>query len=108
MSPANVGADGHVLVKADQMDARWSDIVRGDDVGNADTMDFSKVQQLYFTLLTVLIFLLALAKSFGDAATNHSIIGQLPVPDAGFLGLLAVSGAGYLAYKGISHSKDAS
>jgi hypothetical protein len=108
VSPANVGADGHVLVKADQMDARWSDIVRGDDVGNADTMDFSKVQQLYFTLLTVLIFLLALAKSFGDAGTNHSIIGQLPVPDAGFLGLLAVSGAGYLAYKGISHSKDAS
>jgi hypothetical protein len=108
VSPANIGADGHVLVKADQMDARWSDIIRGDDVGNADTMDFSKIQQLYFTLLTVLIFLLAIAKTFGNAAANHSIIGQLPVPDAGFLGLLAVSGAGYLAYKGLSHSKDAS
>jgi len=108
VSPANIGADGHVLVKADQQDARWNDAVLGDDVGNADTMDFSKIQQLYFTLLTILVFLLAIAKTFGDAATNHSVINQLPVPDAGFLGLLGVSGAGYLAYKSISHSKDAS
>jgi hypothetical protein len=108
VSPANVGADGHVLVKADQQDARWSDAIFGDDVGNADTMDFSKIQQLYFTLLTILVFLLAIAKMFGDAATNHSVISQLPVPDAGFLGLLGVSGAGYLAYKSLSHSKDAS
>jgi hypothetical protein len=103
----NIGADGHVLVKSDRLDARWSDVVQGDDVGNADTMDFSKVQQLYFTLLTMLIFLLAAGRMFGDAAKSHTAITQLPVPDAGFLGLLAVSGAGYLAYKGISHSKDA-
>jgi hypothetical protein len=103
----NIGAEGHVLIKSDQQDARWSDLFQGDDVGNADTMDFSKVQQLYFTLLTMVIFLLAVGKMFGEAVKNHGAISQLPVPDAGFLGLLAVSGAGYLAYKGISHSQDA-
>jgi uncharacterized protein (TIGR03437 family) len=52
----NIQNNGHVLTKANLRDARWSDLVRGDDVGNGDTIDFSKVQQLYFTLLTLLIF----------------------------------------------------
>jgi hypothetical protein len=103
---SNVQNDGHVLVKADQTDARWSDLIRGDDVGNADLIDFSKVQQLYFTLLTLLIFGLAVARELVAAATSHNAITALPVPDAGFLGLLAASGAGYLVYKGMSHSKD--
>ena len=118
--------EGHVLVKADQADARWSDLVRGDDVGNGDMIDFSKVQQLYFTLLTLLIFGLSVAKEFTafanaaaklaahlkvkDAAGHpvmQAVIEQLPTTDSGFLGLLAASGAGYLVYKGMSHSKDA-
>jgi len=104
----NIQNNGHVLTKADLADARWSDLVRGDDVGNADMIDFSKVQQLYFTLLTLLIFGLAVAGEFTDSASKNVAIKQLPVPDAGFLGLLAASGAGYLVYKGMSHSKDGS
>jgi hypothetical protein len=103
----NVQADGHILIKATLGDARWSDLVRGDDVGNADMIDFSKVQQLYFTLLTLLIFGLAIAGDFTVSVSKHAVITQLPAPDAGFLGLLAASGAGYLVYKGMSHSKDA-
>jgi hypothetical protein len=124
VSPQNIQNDGHILIKTDQADARWSDLVRGDDVGNGDTIDFSKVQQLYFTLLTLLIFGLAVAKQFiassdiaaklamhqavlgADKQPVTAIISELPVPDAGFLGLLAVSGASYLVYKGMSHSKD--
>jgi hypothetical protein len=117
--------DGHLLVKAHQSDARFSDLIRGDDVGNGDTIDFSKVQQLYFTLLTLLIFGLAVAKQFITSAEIavklaahqavfdannqkiiHAVINQLPTPDPGFLGLLAASGAGYLFYKAMSHSKD--
>jgi len=97
---------GHVLTKANPADARWSDIVRGDDVGNADMIDFSKVQQLYFTLLTLLIFCLAVANQFASVKASE-IITKLPVPDTGFLALLGVSGAGYLVYKGMSHSQDA-
>jgi hypothetical protein len=89
-------------------------------------IDFSKVQQLYFTLLTLLIFGLSVAEEFTafantaaklaahlevkDAAGHQvmqAIIERLPTPDSGFLGLLAASGAGYLVYKGLSHSKDA-
>jgi hypothetical protein len=117
--------EGHILLKADMVDARWSDLVRGDDVGNGDMIDFSKVQQLYFTLLTLVVFGLAVAKEFMNSADialklaahhevldadkhpiTQAIIGQLPTPDAGFLGLLAASGAGYLVYKGMSHSQD--
>ncbi len=101
--PENIRADGHVLTKLNQADARWSDLVRGDDIGNGDTIDFSKVQHLYFTLLTLLIFGLAVAEEFSKA---QGTITGLPVPNAGFMGLLAASGAGYLAYKGLSHSKD--
>ncbi len=122
----NITHVGHVLTKANLADARWSDLVRGDDVGNADMIDFSKVQQLYFTLLTLLIFGLAVTKQFASSAETalrlathetvldadkhpitQAVITQLPVPDTGFLGLLAVSGAGYLVYKGMSHSQDA-
>lgn len=125
--PENIQNNGHILIKADQADARWSDLIRGDDIGNGDTIDFSKVQQLYFTLVTLLIFGLAVAREFVASSglavklaahqtvlgadkqpITNAIISQLPVPDAGFLGLLAASGAGYLVYKGMSHSKDVS
>ena len=105
---ANITNNGHVLTKANQADARWSDLIHGDDVGNADMIDFSKVQQLYFTLLTLLIFGLTVVDEFNKAVTNNNAtISKLPVPDAGYLGLLAASGAGYLIYKGMSHTQDA-
>lgn len=108
VAAANIQSNGHVLTKANLADARWSDLIHGDDVGNADNVDFSKVQQLYFTLLTLLIFGLAVADVFKGAAKAGSAITQLPTPDAGYLGLLGASGAGYLAYKAMSHSQDAS
>jgi hypothetical protein len=103
---ANIQSNGHVLTKVNLADARWSDLIHGDDVGNADMIDFSKVQQLYFTLLTLLIFGLAVGDEFMASAKGGAAITQLPAPDAGFLGLLAASGAGYLVYKGMSHSQD--
>lgn len=110
VAPGNIQSKGHILIKINQTDARWSDLIRGDDVGNGDTIDFSKVQQLYFTLLTLLIFGVAVANKFTTAvaALPKAVIPQLPVPDSGFLGLLAASGAGYLVYKGMSHSQDGS
>jgi hypothetical protein len=121
----NIQNKGHVLTKENLSDARWSDLIRGDDIGNCDTIDFSKVQQLYFTLLTLFIFGLAVAREFTDKATiaiklvaqqivkdasgqqiTHAVISKLPAPDPGFIALLAASSAGYLFYKGISHSKD--
>jgi hypothetical protein len=106
----DIGNRGHVLTKVELKDARWSDLIRGDDVGNADLIDFSKVQQLYFTLLTLLIFAFGVAKEFSAQtdlhADPHAVIPQLPTPDSGMLALLAVSGAGYLVYKGMSHSED--
>jgi hypothetical protein len=122
----DIQSRGHILIKTNQADARWSDLIRGDDVGNGDTIDFSKVQQLYFTLLTLLIFGLAVAREFnaaseiarklaahqavtdanGQSITTQAVISQLPVPDTGFLALLAASGAGYIFYKAMSHSQD--
>jgi hypothetical protein len=108
VAAGNISSNGHVLTKTNLADARWSDLIHGDDVGNADNIDFSKVQQLYFTLLTLLIFGIAVADEFKAAAKAGTAIAKLPVPDAGYLGLLAASGAGYLVYKAMSHSQDAS
>jgi hypothetical protein len=91
---ADVSASGPVVFKATPQDARWADVIRGDTY-DADYVDFSKVQQLAFTVLLVVIYGVALFKLF---AVLQPVSGFPPV-DQGFVALLGLSHASYLAYK---------
>ncbi len=89
---------GHVLVNKDPRLARWSDIVTGEEVGNAAQLDWSRIQMLYFTLTVLVIYGIALGHAFSSAPFGF------PAFDSTMLPLLAISHAGYLGFKAISHT----
>lgn len=91
----NIGNVGHVMMRADQSLARWSDIVSGDEVANAGMVDLSKVQQLLITLLLLGLY----SGMMISAIAARSSLDALPALSQSFIGLLAISHAGYLTYK---------
>ena len=88
---------GCVAGYADSNCASWLDIVTGDEVANAGTVDMSKVQQLLVTLLLLGTYCFLLIRGFATSPA-HGMLG-LPPLSARFIELLAISHAGYLAYK---------
>jgi hypothetical protein len=88
---------GCVTGYADSDCASWLDIVTGDEVANAGTVDMSKVQQLLVTLLLLGTYCFLLIRGFATSPA-HGMLG-LPPLSARFIELLAISHAGYLAYK---------
>ena len=85
---------GEVVRKAKASDARWMDIFRGDTT-DADVVDVSKVQQFAFSLLLVAVYASAIWATLGRAGA----ITAFPAVDSGFVALLGLSHAAYLAYK---------
>jgi hypothetical protein len=97
---APLTAIGNVPAKQGQDDARWSDIVRGDTVAGFANLDISKVQQLAITIVLVLVYAASLYRLFeGLDNSNAKAIPGFPAVDAGFVALLGLSHASYLAYK---------
>jgi len=94
-TPDNIKSMGHVMVRTEQSLARWSDIISGDEVANAGTVDLSKVQQLLITML----LLVAYGGMMVSAIIHQDPLASLPALSPSFIGLLAISHAGYLTYK---------
>lgn len=94
-----VGAVGEVVTKGSVSDARWRDIIRG-DTNDADYVDVSKVQQLAFTILLLAVYGAALFNLLKPIA----LITKFPPVDGGFVALLGLSHAAYLAYKAVPKS----
>lgn len=93
--------DGIVVKRRDGEKPRWSDIVLGDEAGNADAIDISKVQQLLFSVVAVVAYGYLIAQT---AMAAQGYIPTLPHMSNGFLALIGASHATYLAYKGVSHT----
>ena len=55
---------GQVLANKHPRDARLSDLVRGEEIGNFVQLDLAKVQMLFFTAILVLAYGVALGKIF--------------------------------------------
>jgi hypothetical protein len=102
LQPSQVNANGKVFAKTSRDDAQWADLFRGDEVGNADTVDLGKVQQFFVTLLLAGIYLGSIAKIFDE----DGAIQALPPLSEKFVWLLAVSHGTYLASKAAPHTKD--
>jgi hypothetical protein len=92
-------ADTNVPSKLDAGDARWRDIVRGDTLAGYDSVDVSKVQQLAFTVILILIYGSAVYSKMLSADVAAQPFMAFPPVDKGFVALLGVSHASYLAYK---------
>lgn len=89
--------DGRVLTKVNSADARWIDLIMGDYEG-AFYVDVSKVQKLAFTVILVIIYGAGLWGHMAGVAP----IKDFPAVSAGFLALLGISHAAYLADKQIA------
>ena len=92
--------DGLVVKRRSGQRPEWFDVLLGDEAGNADTIDVSKLQQLFLSLVAIAAYGFAIARTLVPAG----VVTSLPDMSSGFLGLIGASHATYLAYKSVSHS----
>ena len=78
-------------------DARWGDLLKGDEVGNAEHVDMGKLQMFFFTFILAVGYGAAIAAIFNSTGP----ITGLPPVDDGMNVLLGISQTGYLASKAI-------
>jgi hypothetical protein len=90
---------GRVYANDSVKDARWINLVMGDYEGAAH-VDISKLQHLALTMLLLLIYGLALWGVIDIGLTpQRGPVSAFPPISAGFLSLLGISHAAYLADK---------
>ncbi len=90
-----------VLSYLSPTDARWADLLKGDETGNGAKVDLGKLQMLMFTF----VLLLAYGTAISAELAGTALITSLPAVDDGLNTLLGISHTGYLASKTISHSR---
>ncbi|MGO8672059.1 MAG: hypothetical protein ACLQVD_11915 [Capsulimonadaceae bacterium] len=86
--------------------ASFTDLFQGDDVGNAGSIDLSKVQMFYFTLILVVGYAFAIGKMFVHGAVPTPAdkplfygYNDFPALSAAAVTLLGISHGGYLGFK---------
>jgi hypothetical protein len=92
--------DNEKATKEDATKASWGDLVRGDRKANEARVDLSKVQMLYFTVVVVLGYAVALGHLF----VNNANFPGFPPLNETIVYLLVISHGGYLTYKQLSPS----
>ena len=96
-------AMGELHANTGAVEARWSDMVRGDTVANFDLADLSKVQMLLTTIVIVLSYaaLVWSIMSMPSAGPVLQVVPSLTLPtfSDGAALALALSNGGYLAGK---------
>jgi hypothetical protein len=101
---APIKPDSIVVQNTSIKDARWADLLKGDETGNATAVDLGKVQMLFFTFIIVVSYSATIARLF---STEGPILGLPPV-DEGMNVLLGISHTGYVAGKSVTQSTTAS
>lgn len=90
--------------------SRWSDLITGEEAANAGQVDVSRLQFLVITFMLLGSYLVLLLRYLGSvggtqiliAAHDHApVFPSMPPVDGTFLGLLALSHGGYLAFKAL-------
>ena len=91
-----------VLRNVSPADARWGDLLKGDESGDAATVDLGKLQMFFFTFVLALGYAVAIAQMLASTAA----VTGLPVVDSTVNTLLGISHTGYLANKTVTHSRE--
>jgi hypothetical protein len=87
-------------------DASFSDMFEGNEIGNTAHVDLGKVQMFFFTVTVAVAYAVAVAKSIHDGQL-YGAEYVFPTLSSGMVALLGISNAGYLANKGVDHTKTA-
>ena len=97
-----------VLVRSDK--PSLLDLIRGEEVGNSDKIDLTRLQNLFFTFILVGTYMASLSVMFTELVTKtpeiENIAENFPIasfPELGSsaIALLTISHAGYLVAKAI-------
>jgi hypothetical protein len=91
---------GTVAINPQIDDAEFANIFRGDEIGNRDQVDISKVQMFFFTIISALSYVVAL---FNMLRTTDVPTG-LPELPPGLIALLTISHGAYLTNKTVDHT----
>ena len=95
--------DSSVVVRNEDIkDARFSDLLKGDEVGDAYSLDLGKLQMFFFTFVLVSGYGAAIYAMFEQGGQ----ITSLPSVQEGVNVLLGISHTGYLASKAATSSKE--
>lgn len=89
---------GRVVEFGGAASARWQDLFQGEEDGNADKADLSRIQLFYLTSLAVAVYGAAMFASF--AATGRL---EFPALDQSLVGLLLLGNGAALAYQAAPH-----
>ena len=92
---------GGIISRSTRHPAYFRDLVMGDDVTNAGSVDLSKVQQLIVTLLLVGAYFVMLCSLF-DAGGILAAKAAFPAMDGSFIEFMLMSHGAYLAYKAVT------
>jgi hypothetical protein len=97
-------AQGLLVKNASPADASAGDLFRGEEVADATTLDFGKVQMLWITVAVIGAYVFVLS----DALSNGRLLGtgvSLPDLPESIVALLGISHGGYLVVKGSNSEK---
>lgn len=95
--------DGVILRNTNPASARWGDLLKGDEAGNAAVIDLGKLQMFFTTFVLLLSYSAMLGKTFA----GNGFVAALPAFSEGFNLLLGISHTGYLTYKASPHTREA-
>jgi hypothetical protein len=93
---------GAVVRKDSPSKADFSDFFTGEEVSTFGYVDIAKVQNMFFTLVVVVSYVVALAAVM--YTPNIAQLFTFPDPPSGLVALIGISHAGYLVDKSTTHS----
>jgi len=94
---SNPARQGAIDVNGDIKDASWADLYLGEEVANRYVVDISRLQNLIFTALLIIIYVSDLWVKLAPASPKEFLV--MPTVGSGFIWLLGISHASYLGYK---------
>ncbi|MBI4228752.1 MAG: hypothetical protein HY693_03415 [Deltaproteobacteria bacterium] len=98
-------SQGLVHKNAHPSEARWTDLFRGEEIGNYKLVDMSKVQMIFFTVVVIVAYGAAIASMLSNVdmlRTADSL--SFPEFSESLNALLGISHGTYLSVKTIDHS----
>ena len=95
-----VSASGTLKTNAHAKEAELTDMFLGDEVGDFDKVDASKVQMFLFTVVLVFAYIVLVVDLLGrDAELLNAFEVEMPAFTSSMVTLLAISHAGYIGVK---------
>jgi hypothetical protein len=91
---------GILYIGTNKDEADFTDIFKGDEVGNYDHVDVSKVQMFFFTIISALSYAVMLFAMLSAPGTPS----DFPKLPDGLIALLTISHGAYLANKSVDHT----